>query len=285
MNPDKRIYKLSVITSAKNDGYGGEDSNEKILCAIRKNEEFFRGKIDFSYLLVDWCSDEPFYKMEEFQLPFLRHLYVPKKVLELEGLRPTKFYEYFAKNVSIRRSNSEYVALLNSDILLTNPIVNALIDMTHHLTEPFFARPNYRVSIDYQQYKADGTHKIMEEFRTHTTGCDGCAGDFVFCPVQSFAIVGGYNETSEANRGKYRTCHQDTSTLIRMAEHGIHFADIDSPYFHFHHEHINPETKEVIEYRGDGDVTYINPPDWGFSKYILETISPTVKIMTEKVNE
>lgn len=130
-------YDLSVVIASRNDGYGG-DSNERL---ARSLQQFinFRWAISVEVLVVEWNAVEPLLRDVDVIAKVLstlrlragvtvRFINVPSEVAI--GPNYPGFYcnmfEYFAKNVGMRRAVGTWVLVTNIDDVFSVPLLRFL---------------------------------------------------------------------------------------------------------------------------------------------------------------
>lgn len=108
---------ISVVVTAKNDGYG---SNLNFRAKLALNQMI---RVFDEVIYVDWCSKEKSL-LEELDLDFknnLKHIRVFEK--DLEALAPqlleVPMIEVLGRNIGIRRAKGDFVLSTNIDIIIS----------------------------------------------------------------------------------------------------------------------------------------------------------------------
>jgi hypothetical protein len=144
---------ISFVTIGRNDNYGGNFLNTLIRSLNHNLDEISKLTSNFEYILVDWVSiKEPLYQLEEFKklltaYPQFKIYTVDKSVAINEDISTEFLYEYYAKNVGIRKSQGEMISVLNSDLLLSSDLISNIISLSESPVIPSIFRPRFSVGI------------------------------------------------------------------------------------------------------------------------------------------
>lgn len=263
---------ISLITTGRDDDYGKNFLN-RLYTSISKNIEGIKQlNIPYEYLVVEWCP----FKNYLINHPDFEDLFKRNNIVDIivkpvvgtnEKLNPKIFYEYFAKNAGVRRSNSDFLIILNSDIVLPMKTIEligeAYKDKAH---KNHFYRPIYRVQVN------DNLEILKKECVHYPSNpdaviCGYCSGDILIVNKNAFISYGqGYDETNP----RHRTVSQagmDGEILWNLHRNNITLKFLDSEYWHINHE--KPNTYDGT-YNTNG---YNNKTNWGFIDYPQNIIS------------
>lgn len=256
---------LSIVSHARNDDYGG-GFIERFHESVRNNLILLDNGFDYEYIIVEWMPTAEYLKTysktsDLYTHPKVRSIVVDSSIAAAEGLPPNIYFEYFAKNVGIRRAKGENILIINSDILLSTHMLQEIQRLETQKVDPKkFYRPRYRYNL-FNKTCVNEKRDLHEPHNPDACICGPYSGDFLFATKQTVVESGrGYNEQDEAHRKTYQS-GMDGEILWNMYHHGIRMEFLDSYYYHYNHGH--PHTHDGV-YR---DVKYDNKPDWGLVSY------------------
>lgn len=260
---------LSIITSARNDNYGGEFV-KRFRHALESNiDNLRRSGIQFEYIVAQWCPDTPF---DEFILdyPEVIELVIDKSVSDAEQLNPNVFYEYFAKNAGIRHAKYPNLLIINADILLGYDLIYSIQKLCSlGLEEDKYYRPMYRHNYDLVKTEILHTQELWEPHNPDGHLAAGYSGDFLLVSKKTLLDKGkGYDETDPGHRSNFQT-GMDGEILSNMYHNGVRPQMIDAGYYHLNHSKNRSYTGS--NYRKN--IKYDNKPNWGFVDYTKEKIN------------
>lgn len=257
---------LSIITTGRNDDYGGEFL-ERFHTSITHNaHRFFALGINIEYIISEWM---PYKDHLVNALNLVSHnartIAVDRSLAGPENLHPDIFFEYFAKNAAIRRAKYNNILLVNSDIILPEPIVDEIVNLIEVGLDPEkFYRTRYRQSADLANFmRPKQTTDLHNPAWDDSCICGAYSGDFLLINTKSLINVGqGYNETDPDHRITYQT-NMDGEILWNMYNAGMRLEFINEPYIHI--DHGKDRTYDNGYKIGK---SYTNKPDWGFINYL-----------------
>ena len=283
--------KLEIITLGRDDDYGGgflDRFHESIHQNIKNISNF---DIDWGYLLVDWFPQDNRYLYESEKIKNLfnnknvRSLIVDKSIAHPENLSETSFYELFAKNAGVRHTNSEWILILNADIIVPDCMWSEIRDIIQNdKGEINFYRARYRTEImlgdchkaALEKPPASHTNNFLNhvvDMKKETNPDDHVGGpfggDLVMMRKSVFCEVGkGYDETNMGHRSKtLRQATMDGELLLNLDINGAKMVQFKSPYIHIFHGHPFNAHRTSDAHNPNG---YQNKKDWGFTKYKKE---------------
>lgn len=128
---------LSIVVASRNDGYGG-NSNERLARALQQFSHF-NWSIPVEYVLVEWNYLKPYLveteelsgvmnsnnTSDKFGIRFVRVPFMESMVPNLDGFACNMF-EYWAKNVGMRRARGDWILITNIDDIFPLPLLNFL---------------------------------------------------------------------------------------------------------------------------------------------------------------
>ena len=126
---------ISFVTIGRNDDYGHRFIDRFYLSVSENLKTIEQFDIPYEYLIVEWSPIKEYLIYEDrFKILFENNknlvdiVVLPSVAIE-EGLDPTVFYEYFAKNVGIRMCKYDVLILLNSDIVIPYETMKLFVDL------------------------------------------------------------------------------------------------------------------------------------------------------------
>jgi hypothetical protein len=256
---------ITYIVPSKNDDYDPQNL-DKIILSINTNVgQLTALGIEVEPILLDWCSEVPFHTLDRIKTDIkvpIKHLYVDKSLLEADGLNPKRYYEYFAKNVGIRRANNKYILIENSDILNDEELAKSISDVVKEGKSGVYFRPTLRVNVWYPN---------IDEYTHYNTIDDKPLGDlnpgdFMMATKEDWIKSQGYDETNEGHRGLKRQTNMDVELLCQLNRLGITVHFVQGYYRHMDHERggLNAEQQFGKSANTRNLNGYINRENWGF---------------------
>lgn len=259
---------VSYITVSRNDNYDANNL-EKIVLTINNNVmPFVSSGLDTEVILIDWCSEKPFYLEEcikQIKFP-MTHYWVQPSLLEADELSPKTYYEYFAKNVGLRRAQGKYVLVENMDCLNDEDLSKNIVEWMRSGQTGVYGRPTLRINALYPNY-TEYTH--YDTIDDKPLG-DLNPGDIIMAAKEDFLKVGGYDETNPIHRKGSQT-HMDVEILYQFNYRGILVKFL--PGYYSHLDHNKPDTK-YDSMRNTN--LYNNRPHWGYIKAKEEKLANNV---------
>ena len=264
---------ISFITVGRDDDYGNRFLDRLHLSISKNIETIERLNVSYEYLVVEWSPVRDYLINNEnfvdiFQKKNVINVIIKPEVGIKENLKPTIFYEYFAKNVGIRVSRYDTLVILNSDIIIPDDTMKAFIDLKiDESNDKKFYRPSIRVDVDYNLNKISTFYltKNYDEINIKYGG--GFGGDMLVINKDILIKYGeGYDETNPRHRTISQT-NMDGEILQNLLLNGVALHQINNNYLHIHHNHPNGR---------DGECNlngYTNKPNWGFIDYPKKNVS------------
>lgn len=262
------MAKLSIVTTGRHDDYEG-DSLGRIKESLDYNcRNLTKYGFDFEYIISEWNNiNEPLsrgpLKWLFDQYNNLHDVCISKSVVEAENLNVNRYFEYFAKNAGLRLATKDNVLLLNSDIIMSEELVEeikSLLDKGLDSGKFYRARNRYQVKVGYDIEILE-TKDLHEPFLTDSHVCGSYSGDFLMTTRDKILEAGGYEESTNDVRAGYQT-GLDGSCLFNMYHRGMRLEFVNGPYYHIKHE--KNRRYDTMGYNQKG---YQNPENWGFVKY------------------
>lgn len=292
---------ITFTTIGRNDNYGGNFLNNLYRSLEHNLKEISKLTENFEYILVDWVSiDVKLYQLDQFNLlskqyPQLKIYNVEPSVAINEGLSTDVLYEYFAKNLGIRKSNGNFIVVLNSDLLLSSDLIENFISLSNEQPIPHIFRPKYSVGIRTNSDLNTVVPNIkifnISEINQYLDESFNFKGDNFYetifptidflnekiDPMKEIAsgdiiashslylknIIKGYDETNIHHRQKNkRQSGMDSEMIYNYTARGMPVFFLENLYFHIEHSRKDLKRDNVRQ-------MYIwnNSEDWGFIKY------------------
>jgi len=268
---------ISYITVSRNDDYD-PDNIKKLALTINENvKQLIDRGLNVETLLVDWCSDDPFYLNDEIcKIDVLvNHLVIDKSIPKKDGINPNYFLEYFAKNIGIRHSTGKYTLVENSDILNDEELSDSIVKMVKENINGVYGRPTLRINACWPNCD-EYTH--YDKINEYNLG-DCTPGDFIIATKNDFQKIGAYNEVSLVHKHEEHQIHMDVEILYQFNLNSMPVYYLQGYYRHLQHPHDKSYHKNTpASERNCGG--YINRPTWGYSNAIIEQIKPNVIKLT-----
>src|SRR5690606_36152351 len=114
---DRKIGKLSVIFSGRNDNYSA-DFKTRVQAALQRNQaEAAARNLDVEWLVAEWNPTNEDYL--GYHLAGVKS-YVANPRLHTQVISPSvaehvSFLQFFAKNIAIRRATGDWILVTNAD--------------------------------------------------------------------------------------------------------------------------------------------------------------------------
>lgn len=284
-------YKLSIVTSGRDDNHGGSDITFDFITRIKKSVDSNISKLEklttVQYVIVDWSpiQQKYLYNNENLKDIFgksnIKNIIVEPSAIEKTNHNPNKFYDLSAKNVGIRRSDGEYILITNTDNIFTDELCDSIIKAIEENDDGSYYRPYSRIDVDKNLNKiAEGLsfpkNGLYEDEYVGTPA----AGDFVLLKKSTLIDVGrGYIETyiNDSNKDATQT-YVDAWLVMNLANKGIDPKMLNGSFYSFEHG------KEHRAYMaGPGhltkDINYDNFENWGMSNFESEKINENTFII------
>ena len=292
---------LSIILGGRDDNYG-ENFIERFHQAVSTNLDLLdKSNLDYEMIVVDFNPvNGKYLHINPLMEDLLSHkrvknLIVDQSVLTAEDLTPTTYYEYFAKNVGCRISLGEMIFITNSDIILTEKLIDTIkLELVNENKNDYFYRTRYRGDIEVGQKPSDNPKIIQagEYLTGHLNGwgnpnevlnlhnkkddkiCGLWSGDAsMFSRHVFFDVATGYNEKDYGHRTSSNQSNMDSEILENLYVKGKRLKLLEAPYFHLYHGH--PISRDNVYSKS----TYTNNDEWGFVNYNKERINNNTEII------
>jgi hypothetical protein len=274
---------ISIITTNRDDNHGGQ-TIDRFSYTIRHNIDILeKNGIDFEYIIVDWNPLNPsqYLYLNPALSPFfnsscIKSFIVDRTVLINEKLVPDRFYEYFAKNIGMRRITKKYLMAINFDILIESSLIEGIKEILmedEESTKKYFYRCQFRKNYNFvnNQPVFDIIYDLDNNNFSDRCICGLYSGDFL---VLHEANNIGYNETDAGHRTNHRQTGMDGELLWTLLGTGKKLKFVKGEYGHL--EHYRPTDPKDCYREG---IVYQNKPDWGFIKYPIELLTPNVSFI------
>jgi hypothetical protein len=304
---------ISFISIGRNDNYGGNFLNT-LLRSLNHNLQEINSKTqDFEYILVDWVSTkEPLYTLPEFQTllntyPQFKIYTVDSSVALQEGLSTEFLYEYFAKNVGIRKSKGELISVLNSDLLLSSDLISNIIELSKNEPLPYVFRPKFSVAIkvdsDLEKVVSNLEVYPIKDLGNHLDENCNFVGEGLYDTkfgvidledrnidpmgeiasgdmITSYAIhlkdlIKGYDETNPEHRQTTkRQSGMDSEIIYNYVSRGMPVYYFENLYFHVEHSRKDLNRDGVRKLN-----IWSNPSNWGLEAYPEKLVNDNVYLI------
>lgn len=299
---------LSVVLGGRDDNYG-ENFIERLKQAVEYNLKILdKSGIDYEMIVVDFnpVNEQYLYVnplMEDaLKHPRVKNLIVDQSVLVAEDLTPSTYYEYFAKNAGCRISTGEMIFITNSDIMMTDELINEIKkEIVNEERDNHFYRVRYRGDVSLGDYPSDEPKIIPTGL--HLTGPLNGWGDpeqvldlyenlkqqgyleqdpvlglwsgdaSMFSRDAFFNVATAYNEGDFSHRTNKNQSNMDSEILWNLKHKGKTLKMIPAPYYHIYHGHPIPRDDSYSK------SSYTNKSDWGFVKYNKQKVNDNTEIL------
>jgi hypothetical protein len=274
---------ISIITTNRDDNHGGQ-TIDRFRYTFQYNIDILtKNDIDFEYIIIDWNPLDPSRYLylnptlsPFFSFPHIKNFIIDRSVLINEGLVPEKFYEYFAKNVGMRRITKKYLMAINFDILIEPSLIDGIKEILSEdekITKEYFYRCQFRRNYAFN----NGTLLLQDRYDLDDNNfsdkciCGLYSGDFLVLHESNDI---GYNETDNGHRSHLRQTGMDGEILWTLLGSGKKLKFVKGEYGHI--DHSRPSDPKDCYREG---IVYKNREDWGFIKYPVTQISDNISII------
>lgn len=272
------MKKVSFILTGRDDNYTG-DFIDRFEIALKKNLEILnRHNLSYEILVVDYnpIGDKKLINNAKLKSLLenenIKNIIIDKSVVIDDGLYENGFYEYFGKNAAAIRSSGELLFMTNSDIIISNEIVDYIKNISKFDYDNHFYRLRYRQDMHNGQ-------SVGQLLDLYTIGdideeiCGGYSGDATIFSRKVFnEIATGYNETDENHRTPNGQASMDGEILWNLVKKGISKILVNLVYYHVTH----PRQIKDDHYSRE---EYTNKENWGYKNYPSRIInSNTIEI-------
>lgn len=270
---------LSIVMCGRNDDHGGS-YRDRIMYAFEANAKILSvGPQTFETLFVEWSPmGKRFHELESmasiFEKLHTRHIVVEDTVPKRDGLNPSVFYEYFAKNIGIRMASGVYVMVLNTDCYLSEELHKLSMDFISERCSGRFCRPRNRICIDRTTGNVVSSFNVSVAGKVDSHVCGAYSGDFLLATKSDLVDRGkGYDEVNPSHR-RNRQTSMDGEILHNLHRNGVTLMTLAADYYHVDHPRVFDV--EGNEYNMDG---YENRQGWGFVNYEHVSVSKNLTII------
>jgi len=275
---------LSVVLGGRDDNYG-ENFIPRLKQSLENNlSKLDKSGLDYEMIVVDFnpFNNQYLYKnnlLEEIlSHPKIKNIIVDNSVVLAENLGPTTYYEYFAKNVGCKNSSGELIFITNSDILITDCLIDEIVkEVKNKDKNDYFYRVRYRGEISLGVIP-DESNEPVEDLH-HPEFPDACicglySGDSsMFSRDVLFNVATAYNEGEMRHRTHVHQSAMDGEILWNVYRKGKKLRFLEAHYYHIFH---GPRPQRDNFYHQG---TYENTEDWGFVKYPKEKIKENIVLI------
>ena len=271
---------LSIVFGGRDDNYG-ETFIQRLEKALEYNIPLLdKSGLDYEIIAVDFNPIDQKYLYENESLSsFLKNkrvknVIVDNTVILEEDLCSTTYYEYFAKNAGIRVSTGDFIFVTNSDILLTQSLIDKIKEeLKNDNKDDYFYRVRYRGDIQLDQQPSDNP-RIIPNGDLLTGHLDGWgdpeqvldlhqnlihhglqqedpvlglwSGDAsMFSRNVMFNVATAYNESEYGHRTEKNQANMDSEILWNLYKRGKQLKLLEAPYYHLYLSliHISEPTR------------------------------------------
>jgi hypothetical protein len=275
---------LSIVLGGRDDNYG-ENFIPRLKQSLENNlSKLDKSGLDYEMIVVDFnpFNNQYLYKnnlLEEvLSHPKIKNIIVDNSVVLAENLGPTTYYEYFAKNVGCKNSSGELIFITNSDILITDCLMDEIVkEVKNKDKNDYFYRVRYRGEISLGVIP-DESNEPVEDLH-HPEFPDACicglySGDSsMFSRDVLFNVATAYNEGEMRHRTHVHQSAMDGEILWNVYRKGKKLRFLEAHYYHIFH---GPRPQRDNFYHQG---TYENTEDWGFVKYPKEKIKENIVLI------
>jgi len=247
---------ITAVMVGRNDDYM-PDFHDRLRATLEWNSHNFITEL----ILVEWNppADRPLLgEGLTIKFPSLKVFVVPKELHDRVCHNPKlPLMEYHAKNVGIRRAQSDWVIATNADVALAPDTIWACKSL---IKQPDLALTAERIDIHWTDFRREGIslkdcirYKRTIPYVRHGTG------DFLMAGRELWHKIRGYDESLLKHR-----IGCDVRGAAQMIAHGAHINKIGKI---LHLAHPTSCTEGVQDHHGEYAPTdglpYLNGEDWG----------------------
>lgn len=280
--------KLSVVLGGRDDNYG-KNFIERLNQAVSTNLSLLDSSgIDYEIVVVDYNPIEENYLhknpilADTLSHSKIKNVIVHNSVILAENLHPTGYYEYFAKNAGMRKSDGDFILLVNSDIMLSKELIDTISsEMNNPDADNYFYRTRYRGEVELGNQPNEETELVdmydasVKSDAICAAVCGQCSGDAtVFSRKVMFETATGYYEGDERHRTPNSQAHMDSEIVWNCYQKGKALGLFEVPYYHIAHERPHVRDGYFATY------VYSNNDDWGCAKYETTNLNENTQIIS-----
>lgn len=249
---------VTAVVAGRNDDYM-PDFVERLQATIGWNSRYLAQETIF----VEWnppADRELLSPRLAQRFASLRAFVVSREIhRELCENSSVSLLEFHAKNVGIRRANSEWVVATNADAAFGPDAIRKILQTELSETQVWSAE---RIDIPWREGRATeigltDTLRYRRKIPYHPLG----TGEFAFASKRLWGRAGGYDESLVRHR-----IGVDKRGVAQLLAHGGHS---ERAGIVFHLAHPSSCTESVQEHHGEwatlAGVPYENDPNWGLA--------------------
>lgn len=259
---------ISIVMTARNDGYGGNFLGRMQVSLNVLGELCNRHRLDAEVIIVEWNPPPNKKRLSKVlalpKIP-LRIVTVSSEVHKaVDGSDQMPMFEYLAKNVGIRRANGEMILCTNPDIILSDEMIARL------------GSENWNASCFYRASRSDltaGDISVNTSVDEQLAACrkkvitthnpNDAAGDFLLMSRTNWLGLRGYPELLSNST-------IDTCMVVLADKAGMTQVDFGEPIFHqFHDSSTQTANRPQVAYTDE--LAAKNSGEWGLGDTELET--------------
>ena len=158
-------YKLSFIATSRNDNHGGNMKAKNNFFVNSWVNQVNKLNLSAELILVEWNPPEDELRLkEEIKLKFDLHpgaqikiITVPREIHK-QYIYSDKInlYQMIAKNVGIKRSDSEFIICTNTDILFSKKLLNEINELSQKNKNIIYRADRHDIDLDnFNNYEID----------------------------------------------------------------------------------------------------------------------------------
>jgi hypothetical protein len=270
---------LSFVFTGSNRQYGGDFIQRMQNCLDNLYELIEKYECDADVTIVEWNppKDRPrLCDAVEFNNSYIQTkiITVPESVHNsIPNPHGEKFFEYWAKNVGIRRATGEFILSTNPDNLYSPELIKRLSEP--NLDKNCFYRVN---RYDISNLTVNGVRCVSVNYAQGTT-IDGylldneranrspnplhfnASGDFILMHRDAWREIGGHPEVPYS-------LTVDGQTVFLAAESGLAQVTLPEPMYHQDHGRTS---KHCPSWDDNSPWGLNNAGEWGFAGVEFET--------------
>jgi hypothetical protein len=276
MDKNLKNIDLSIVLCARNDNHLGNFKNRLKFSLERNISILEKYEINYEYVMVDYLSeDKKLYETEMFSDLFknekIKNIIVNKEVIK--KFRNDIFYQFYAKNIGIRRCSGKYILIMNCDNFFDEQTISEIKNVLISNENNFYFRPEYWVEYDINRNVYFGklpSFCAKETDKDHFLG--PCyAGDFLLINKETLLKYGGgYDETNLNHYTDKNQNSMDGELLFNLYYNDIKPKVLNCNIYHVYHPRSNNLENT---YNTNG---YKNTDDWGLSNLEMKEIRNNV---------
>ena len=272
---------LSIVLCARNDNHLG-NFKDRFKFSLERNIYFLETfNINYEIIIVDYLSEfeklyENKYFSEIFKNPKIKNYIVNKNVIK--KFKNDIFYQFYAKNIGIRRCSGKYILIMNCDNFFDEKTLKEIKSVIQNAEKNYYFRPEYWVEYDISRnifFNKISSFCAKETDKDHFLG--PCyAGDFLLINNDTLMVYGGgYDETNLDHYTNKNQNSMDGELLFNLYYNNIKPKILNCNIYHVFHQRSN-NLESTYNING-----YKNPPDWGLFNLLEEKINNNVFILRE----